>query len=123
VFVTDAAVHQYSTATLPRRPRKTPTAATTDSGSRDRTQVVMTSSVLDDDDEDVQNANTPDELTSSSSVIRLPQLQPNHHQQQQLKPFDCSTIGMSQSLSQSVSQSVSLSVCLSAILMLNISET
>jgi len=41
----------------------------------------MMSSVLDDDNEDVQNANTPDELTSSSSVIRLPQLQ--QHQQQQ----------------------------------------
>jgi len=35
----------------------------------DRTQIVMTSSVLDDDDEDVQNANTPDELTRHRPVL------------------------------------------------------
>jgi len=96
VILTDTAVQQYSTMTLPRRPRKTTTTTTTntrtttttDSGGCERTQVLMTSSILDDDDEDVQNANTPDELTSSSSVIRLPQLQ-QHHQQQQQKAFDC----------------------------------
>jgi len=108
VILTDTAVQQYSTMTLPRRPRKTTTTTTTtstrtttttDSGGCERTQVLMTSSILDDDDEDVQNANTPDELTSSSSVIRLPQLQ-QHHQQQQQKAFDCPTqIGMCLSLS------------------------
>jgi len=91
VTVTDAAVQQYSVLTLVRRPRKAATGATartTDGGGCDRTPVLMTSSILDDEDEDVQNANTPDELTSSSSVIRLPQLHQRQHQQQQ-RAFDC----------------------------------
>jgi len=58
---------------------------------------VVTSSVLDEDDEDVQNANTPDELTSSSSVIRLPQLQ--QQQQQQTIVGRHTEIGMCLSLS------------------------
>jgi len=96
VTVTDTAVQQYSTTTLARRPRKTTTTTTTTAGKtttadsdscRETTQVLVTSY-----DED-ENANTPDELTSSASVIRLPQL----HQ----KPLDCYTqIGTFLSLSR-----------------------
>jgi len=60
---------------------------------------VVTSSVLDEDDEDVQNANTPDELTSSSSVIRLPQLHQQQQQQQQTIVGRHTEIGMCLSLS------------------------
>ena len=79
--VADTTVQFHSTTTtLPRRSRKTTTTTTTTTDSTGDHAHVMTSSVLDEDDEDVQNANTPDELTSSSSVIRLPQL--HQHQQQ-----------------------------------------
>ena len=119
---TGVRIHPATTTTLPRRARKTTTtttttAVTTTSSSRSGGEQnrVVTSSVVDDDNEDVQNANTPDELTSamdklmtssihdvmtssideltsSSSVIRLPQMH-EHHQQQ--KAIDRRThIGM-----------------------------